>query len=70
MTDNPKVMCSKCLDVIQSTEVHDFQRCNCGAIAIDGGSSYTRCLGNPDDFIWDAEAWRDSIASLKEEWPE
>lgn len=51
----PLVMCRKCLDVIQSRSRHDFIKCNCGAIAIDGGDSYTKCVGNPEDFIWDFE---------------
>jgi hypothetical protein len=48
-------MCAKCLTVIQSYNRHDFERCKCGAIAIDGGSDYTKCVGNPEDFIWDFE---------------
>lgn len=51
----PLVMCRKCLDVIQSRDRHDFVRCNCEAIAIDGGDECTRCIGNPEDFIWDFE---------------
>ena len=48
-------MCAKCCDVIQSRARHDFVSCNCGAIAIDGGADYTKCVGNPEDFIWDFE---------------
>ncbi len=55
MNPGSKVMCAKCCDVIQSEHRHDFKKCNCGAIAIDGGSDYTRCIGNPEDFIWDFE---------------
>jgi hypothetical protein len=33
--------------------------CKCGAIAIDGGDAYTRCMGNPEDFIWDFEDAQD-----------
>ena len=51
----PLVMCRKCLDVIQSRDRHDFVRCNCGAIAIDGGDECTRCIGHPEDFVWDFE---------------
>ena len=53
MGAGPQVMCRKCLSVIQSIDVHDMLWCECGAIAIDGGDSYTRCMGEPDDFIWD-----------------
>jgi len=52
-------MCRKCLDVIQSRSVHDMVWCKCGAIAIDGGDAYTRCMGNPEDFIWDFEDAQD-----------
>ena len=55
MTSGPKVMCTHCLDVICSEHRHDFKSCNCGAIAIDGGSDYTKCVGRPEDFIWDFE---------------
>jgi hypothetical protein len=55
MSSGPTAMCAICLDVIQSRWRHDFSRCNCGAIAIDGGSDYTKCVGNPENFIWDFE---------------
>lgn len=37
-----KVRCKKCDDVIESTHNHDFKRCKCGAIFIDGGMDYQR----------------------------
>lgn len=37
-----KVRCKKCDDVIESTHSHDFRRCKCGAIFIDGGKEYQR----------------------------
>jgi hypothetical protein len=43
--------CAKCRDVIQSTHNHDFVSCNCGAIAVDGGNSYLRAVGDQKDFI-------------------
>lgn len=53
------VMCRVCLDVITSEHRHDFKKCQCGAIAIDGGSDYTRCIGNPENFMWDFEEQND-----------
>lgn len=50
-----KVKCVKCLDVIESKSRYDFKTCKCGAISIDGGSEYLRCVGNPEDFDWDFE---------------
>jgi hypothetical protein len=49
-----RVRCLKCQDVIQSTHVHDFVRCKCGAIFVDGGSDYLRMgypPGNPEDHL-------------------
>jgi hypothetical protein len=40
--------CLKCGDVIESKHRHDFQKCRCGAIAVDGGLSYVRRLGWPE----------------------
>ena len=34
--------CLKCGDVIESRTVHDFRRCSCGAVFVDGGLAYTR----------------------------
>jgi len=64
-------MCRKCLDVIQSKHVTDFVRCSCQAISIDGGASYLRVLGHPENFVWDFEedverndqAWWDAAGS-------
>lgn len=39
------VMCLKCKSVIQSTHVHDFVRCYCGAVAVDGGNEYLKRSG-------------------------
>ena len=34
--------CLDCLDVIESKHVHDYVRCNCGNVAVDGGRDYIR----------------------------
>ena len=44
------IRCKKCGDVIESKTVHDFKRCKCGAVAVDGGKEYLRRLGDPEDF--------------------
>lgn len=46
----PWARCRKCGDYIKSWFRHDFVRCYCGAIFIDGGGDYTRYGGNPADF--------------------
>jgi DNA-directed RNA polymerase subunit RPC12/RpoP len=37
-----KAKCLKCGDVIESKSVHDFVRCSCGEIFVDGGKEYYR----------------------------
>lgn len=44
-----KIQCNMCGDVIESTSVHDFKWCKCGAVAVDGGHEYMKRCGNPED---------------------
>ena len=37
-----RARCRRCGDVIESTHVHDFVRCKCHAIFVDGGLEYVR----------------------------
>ncbi|MDB4261483.1 hypothetical protein N9878_01310 [bacterium] len=37
-----KAKCLKCEDIIQSKHTHDFVRCKCGEIFVDGGDDYWR----------------------------
>lgn len=50
-----KVRCLKCKDVIQSMHRHDFVRCKCGAIFVDGGAEYLRIgwegEGDAEDYM-------------------
>jgi len=39
------IKCTKCGDVIRSKNRHDFVRCECGAVFVDGGSWYQRIGG-------------------------
>jgi hypothetical protein len=34
--------CPVCHEVVESTHRHDYRRCSCGNIAVDGGKEYTR----------------------------
>jgi tRNA(Ile2) C34 agmatinyltransferase TiaS len=43
--------CNKCGDEIESKDRHDFKRCRCGAIFVDGGHDYLRRGGNKEDFV-------------------
>ena len=44
-----KAKCKRCFSVIESRHRHDFVWCKCGAIAVDGGTSYIRRIGTPGD---------------------
>lgn len=46
-----KAQCKKCEDIIESKHVHDFRRCKCGAIFVDGGRDYLRRGGFRKDII-------------------
>lgn len=51
--------CKICGYFIRSRNRHDFVRCRCGAIAVDGGSWYARRIGNPDDMVNHIETFTD-----------
>lgn len=43
--------CNHCGAVIESKYRHDFKKCSCGRIAVDGGHDYLRRgFVSPDDF--------------------
>jgi len=46
-----RVKCVKCGDTIESYHRHDFVKCSCGAIFVDGGKDYLRRGGRPEDII-------------------
>lgn len=46
-----KVKCAICNDIIQSKHRHDFVRCGCGAIFVDGGDDYLRVGGYEENII-------------------
>ena len=41
--------CKLCGDIIESQSTHDFRQCSCGAVAVDGGLSYLRRVGYPEN---------------------
>lgn len=49
MDENKKILrnsiaCLYCGEVIESRHVHDYRRCGCGKVAVDGGRDYLRRL--------------------------
>ena len=46
-----RARCHRCNDVITSTHRHDFKKCKCGRIFVDGGLTYLRRgFEEPSDF--------------------
>jgi len=42
--------CRRCGTEVESRHRHEFARCRCGAVAVDGGKAYLRRVGNLEDF--------------------
>jgi hypothetical protein len=50
--------CKKCKTTVESTYIHHFVECPCGAVAVDGGiATGNRFLGNLED-MEDRSVWR------------
>ena len=45
------IRCKHCGDIIESKSVHDFKSCSCGKVSIDGGKSYLKRSGNPNNWV-------------------
>lgn len=41
------IQCPECEDIIFSLYPHDFRRCMCGKVFVDGGDDYMRCGAEP-----------------------
>jgi len=54
-----EMTCKKCKETIRSMNLHDFKRCKCGAIFVDGGSHYQRSGGDPKDYESNIEYYDD-----------
>jgi hypothetical protein len=53
--------CLRCGDEIVSWHRHDFVRCSCGTIGVDGGRDYLRRVGN----LADEDGWVDTSIVVK-----
>ena len=62
-----RAKCRRCGDVIWSMYRHDFTRCSCGAIAVDGGYDYVRRIGSPRNMINVLEPWQQLKSKPKKE---
>lgn len=61
--------CSECKDIVESKSVHDFQRCDCGALAVDGGLEYSRILGRGIDLCEYEMVTESESDSDSSDWP-
>ena len=43
-----RARCRRCGEIDESTHRHDFVRCTCGAVAVDGGKDCLRRIGFPE----------------------
>lgn len=43
-----RIQCKHCKEIIESKTDHDFQRCSCRAIGVDGGLSYPKRIYRSD----------------------
>jgi len=41
-----QIKCLSCGDEIYSAYRHDYKKCECGAVGVDGGMSYLRRIGS------------------------
>ena len=57
-----KIRCKKCGDIIESTSVHDFKTCKCGAVSVDGGHNYIRRCADSIEGFEDLSKYEDDIA--------
>ena len=60
------ILCLSCNDHIVSESRHGFVTCKCGKVSTDGGRSYQRILGNPEDYEITTISIQDTEESFKE----
>lgn len=47
-----KARCLLCSDTIEYKYTHNFVRCKCGSLAVDGGNDYhKRCFQRQEDYV-------------------
>ena len=54
------IKCNYCGDIVISKNCHDFKKCNCGKVAVDGGIDYLRrCFENSSDDYTDLSEYKE-----------
>lgn len=59
-----KAQCMNCLDIIESTHVHNFKSCKCGAINVDGGTEYLN-RGGALPWVIELSTWTNDNPKIK-----
>lgn len=59
-----KIQCVRCKSIIESRHNHDLVWCACKTVAVDGGCSYLRRIGESEDIIELSEVIGETAASL------
>lgn len=63
------ITCYSCLDTVFSRAGHDFRRCSCNSVAIDGGfTGYTRTIGDPGSFKYETIEIEQTRAELYDDY--
>lgn len=63
------ITCYSCLDTVFSRTGHDFRRCSCASVAIDGGfTGYTKVVGDPGMFKYEIIEIKQTQAELHNDW--
>lgn len=57
-----RIQCRHCEDIIESMHRHDFVRCSCGKVFVDGGRDYLRRgYDQPGDYYELSESEEDDL---------
>lgn len=56
-----QVKCNKCGDTPYSAHHHDYSECECGAVAVDGGTYYLRRIGEFENITEMSIDWPDDL---------
>jgi len=58
---NNAAICHECDNYVRSCNRHDFRRCSCGNLAVDGGSMYAKRMGKPGSYTNDIIPYADYV---------
>ena len=53
-----RVLCLHCNDIITSNYRHDYKKCKCGKVMVDGGQDYRRRQGKEGKDYEELSMWK------------